>query len=627
MIEIYFDNVLINSDNYTYLSNDYKLFTDNFKLGSVASNSFKLSVDKSVITTQPTDVKIEDDNTSFYLVVDSIVEDNYVYTYTLTDKLVNFNFNYDANTIIQSKIALEETCYLSDIWKDMCSQAGVDYDDTYTFLNDKEVTWYDNTIQARKYLSYIAEKQGGYACILENGKQSFKPYKKASSKTISIDECSDFILGEKKTITRVIYDNGTDIWEFGDDTGSTLYLDNTNVFITTESDVEEIYDLIVDFEFYIVEVPDAPMDSNVRAGDVITFTDGTNNYSTIAQYSMTYGGGWVGKYFLKVNTDKQEETQLIKAKDQIKSIKSIVDRANATLSIISEQTDENISNVSKLQITTDAITSSVQEIDNSINGTEILDDNLFILTDDTTTINGLTITVSSNVITIDGTATSNTEYDLAQELTLPVSNYSVDGLIDDVNLLITDSESNVVYNNGNDNFEITEEITIDSFKLSITSGSVFDNQVFTPSLAKILIGSGILEQLNDVKSAIDTINSTMMTQTSTAFEMLFTQTGIQDTVNTLQEILSGNTTSLETLRQYIRFEGASITLGKSDSQASLIVTNDRISFMNGSNESAYITGNQLYITDSTILNKLQVGSWETKPDSYGNLNTRWVGGE
>ena len=62
-------------------------------------------------------------------------------------------------------------------------------------------------------------------------------------------------------------------------------------------------------------------------------------------------------------------------------------------------------------------------------------------------------------------------------------------------------------------------------------------------------------------------------------------------------------------------------------QATLVISNDRISFMNGSNESAYITGNQLYITDSTILNKLQVGYWETKPDSYGNLNTKWVGGE
>ena len=31
------------------------------------------------------------------------------------------------------------------------------------------------------------------------------------------------------------------------------------------------------------------MDSNIRAGDIITFTDGVNNYPTIAQYSMSYG--------------------------------------------------------------------------------------------------------------------------------------------------------------------------------------------------------------------------------------------------------------------------------------------------------------------------------------------------
>ena len=38
----------------------------------------------------------------------------------------------------------------------------------------------------------------------------------------------------------------------------------------------------------------------------------------------------------------------------------------------------------------------------------------------------------------------------------------------------------------------------------------------------------------------------------------------------------------------------------------------------------FISNNQLYITDSTILNKLQVGHWETKEDTDGNLNTRWV---
>lgn len=281
--------------------------------------------------------------------------------------------------------------------------------------------------------------------------------------------------------------------------------------------------------------------------------------------------------------------------------------------------------VGELVISTDAITSSVTEIDNSINGTEILDDNLIVLTDDTTTVSGMTITISNNTVTLNGTATSNISYDLNQDLVLASGQYSVDGLPSALNLVITDTSSNELYNDGNDNFELTEEETTDNIKIYIPTGTTYTDETFVPSLAKVINDSGIIESLNDIKNAISELNSTMLTQTSTAFEMLFTKTGIQGAVDSIQKILGGNTTSLETLKQYIRFEGASITLGKSDSQATLVISNDRISFMNGSNESAYITGNQLYITDSTILNKLQVGYWETKPDSYGNLNTRFVG--
>lgn len=160
----------------------------------------------------------------------------------------------------------------------------------------------------------------------------------------------------------------------------------------------------------------------------------------------------------------------------------------------------------------------------------------------------------------------------------------------------------------NDNSEkIAEiEITNDNITSSVTS---------------------VEEKLNEVGEAIETINSTMMKQTSEAFEMLFTQTGIEDTVNTIQNMLNDNTTDINTISQYIHFEGGIITLGASDSQSKLIIQKDKISFMTGDSESAYISQNQLYITDSTILRKLQVGRWITQEDEYGNLNTKWVGGE
>lgn len=342
MLKIYFDDVLIDNDYYTYLDNDYKLFDDNtnFRLGATACNTFKLSVDKSVVSSHPNEVKIDDGTSTFYLIVDSIEEDKYVYNYTLVDKLMLFNFDYDASELIQEKKDNEEECYLSDIWHDMCDKADVEYDETYVFENDIVVNWYDNRIQARRYLSFIAELQSGYACILENGKQSFKKYKRASVKTIDADECSDLIIGEKKKITRVVYDGGTFKYEFGDDTGDTLYLQSDNVYIVNETIVENIYNNIKDFEFYIIDAPQAPMDSTVKAGDVITFNDNGKLYPTIAQYSMSYAGGWTGGYQLKVNTERQQETQITRTSQQVRNIQTKVDRLNNEFSVIAEEIEK-----------------------------------------------------------------------------------------------------------------------------------------------------------------------------------------------------------------------------------------------------------------------------------------------
>ena len=136
--------------------------------------------------------------------------------------------------------------------------------------------------------------------------------------------------------------------------------------------------------------------------------------------------------------------------------------------------------------------------------------------------------------------------------------------------------------------------------------------------------NSLSSRLDDIKDAIEVINTTMLTQTAEQFEMLFTQTGIKNDLDNLSTLLDDNNSTLNEISQYIRFAGANIELGRSDSNTKLVITNDRISFMTGDNESAYISDNQLYITDSTILNKLRVGHWETKEDENFNLNTRWV---
>ena len=53
---------------------------------------------------------------------------------------------------------------------------------------------------------------------------------------------------------------------------------------------------------------------------------------------------------------------------------------------------------------------------------------------------------------------------------------------------------------------------------------------------------------------------------------------------------------------------------------SLKISNERISFMDGESEVAYISNGKLYITDGEFLNSLQLGNFVFEPRTNGNLS-------
>lgn len=168
------------------------------------------------------------------------------------------------------------------------------------------------------------------------------------------------------------------------------------------------------------------------------------------------------------------------------------------------------------------------------------------------------------------------------------------------------------------------------------SDSIAEIQVDTDTITERVLSAET--SINSLNETITTINEVIQEQTSTAITTWFNQSGIQGILDDVQENLDSNNDTLINLQSYIKesietdeespYYGLPfIELGKTGNETKLIIRSNRISFMTGSTESAYINQNQLYITDSTILNKLQVGDWEQKPDELGNLNMRFVGDE
>lgn len=361
-MKIYFDNELINEDYYKSLKNDHNLFNSSFALGSTASNTFTLELDKNAVTnTNPNLVKITENDKDFAtLVVDNVEEvDKDTLKYTLTDKLVDLNYYYDASELIAQKGG---SAKMSEILADMCSKIGLEVDENINWIDDIDVTWYDNTILARDYAGFIAENNAGYIFILPNGKLTIRQHNMASKYDINIEDCEDVTIGEKHVITKVVYDNGTVKYEAGDDTGNTLYINSENVFIINQEQINKIYNSVKGFAFYSVSTENCPINEEVKAGDVITFIDGENKYPTIATIDLEYNVGWFGGYSLEINTERQDETELIGNNNKIKSIVSRLNRDEATLEIVANQTDEHEQQIGKLEVGFNEISQEVSQI-------------------------------------------------------------------------------------------------------------------------------------------------------------------------------------------------------------------------------------------------------------------------
>lgn len=93
--------------------------------------------------------------------------------------------------------------------------------------------------------------------------------------------------------------------------------------------------------------------------------------------------------------------------------------------------------------------------------------------------------------------------------------------------------------------------------------------------------------------------------------------------NLTQELNNYNSETQENFNEivkYIRFIDGNIILGMINNSLSLKISNERISFMDGESEVAYISNGKLYITDGEFLNSLQLGNFVFEPRTNGNLS-------
>lgn len=147
----------------------------------------------------------------------------------------------------------------------------------------------------------------------------------------------------------------------------------------------------------------------------------------------------------------------------------------------------------------------------------------------------------------------------------------------------------------------------------------------------------VSESLTDFSTSIDRNSVTVasLKETVTTYDQKISEleqfaegwsfnfTEIQQQVTQLGDTVSTSTS--ETLK-YIKFIGGEIWLGKDADEGEedfkVVISNEKIRFLQNGDEVAYISNNQLYITNANVTTILRIGNFNFKPRSNGNLTFR-----
>lgn len=173
-------------------------------------------------------------------------------------------------------------------------------------------------------------------------------------------------------------------------------------------------------------------------------------------------------------------------------------------------------------------------------------------------------------------------------------------------------------------------------KIEALVSEVDDNTEKVASLK--MTSDSISQEVSSQKTLIDglgetisSIQSVIQEQTDSAITTWFQSSGIQGTLDDLKKAIDSNDDDIQIFKSYITqsvLEDGTpyLELGKSENQTKIRILPERIQFLTNGEETAYISNNSLYINESTILTKQQIGHWVTTEDEVGNLNTYWVEG-
>lgn len=354
---------------------------------------------------------------------DTPVNNHDKYIIKLRDNRVKFDFGYNAKELIDNQYVITtDTTYLADkeyysysndtytllivgtdyevgdaisgtvyqkkgtatkrqIFDDILSKANVETTVEHFDNEDDEVGIYDNTINANVYIAYLAEQAGCIATIDRDGKLAFKDLVDLYVWKIPLSLMSDdYKLGTPFEIKRVAYESGVIKYETSsDETLDTLYLNGANPYITTQEQVDNIFNKLENFKIDSVTTNNFLGNPAIDPYDIIEvygYYDNNDNFvddksvvvfRTLANMFYTFNGKHAQTIDTQIGVEARTENVTKNSEATFRKWATTnIDNVEAAINLQAGRIDDANESIAQLQINTESISSQVTDVTNDL---------------------------------------------------------------------------------------------------------------------------------------------------------------------------------------------------------------------------------------------------------------------
>lgn len=363
-LNIYIDNNKIEPNHIIDFKSTLELFNNNeFCLGSTPEIDIEFEIDRRDLPESYNEVHVESGLEDEIIpigkfTIQSIEDDEFKVKIKATDYMKKFDDNkYDGSDLTYPATMLQ-------VLQDICTKIGVELGSTSFLNDDKQIAVYDNTVTARTYIGYIAEQAGGFAVIGRDGKLYIKTFGEDTA-NIDINLFGNFKLGDKFSVSKVSYEDGTQNYKFGDETASTVYINQNNMYIVDSEQIENIYNQIKDFEVYSFE-GETIIDPAYDIGDILII-DGKK---VIYQGELEYAGKFKANIKSKIQAKTEQESMQTKSNssEKIRRVQSQIDQAEGKITQLIQETSDVAEKANRIDSTVEGTTQTISSLNASLEG-------------------------------------------------------------------------------------------------------------------------------------------------------------------------------------------------------------------------------------------------------------------